>query len=160
VELCAYSGLTVTVSDGQTAEEAIWQIIHSESKVLSYPEAQVDYYTEQSRKRCDYYAAVNKVSYEEALVALELTEEGMLSDAKALVAADMIEMALRKDAGIALTDEEKEKYFDKYAEKYAYDWGYNLADVEENRREEVYGIMLYDKTTEYLLKHNTFVSAQ
>ena len=52
------------------------------------------------------------------------------------------------------------KYFDKYAEKYAYDWGYNLADVEENRREEVYGIMLYDKTTEYLLKHKTFVSAQ
>ena len=64
---------------------------------------------------------------------------------------------VRTDAGgIALTDEEKDKYFDKYAEKYAEDWGYNLTYVENELADEVYASMLYDKTTEYLLKNNTF----
>ena len=156
VRIGEYKGLTVTVLEGQTKAEAVWNAVTSDCEVLGYPEEQVDYYYSQSKKRCEYYATVNGVSYEEALAALHTDEETMLNEARELVAQDLIELALRKSAGITLTDEEKEKYFDKYAEKYADDWGYNLTYVENELSDEVYASMLYDKTTEYLLKNNTF----
>jgi len=84
----------------------------------------------------------------------------MLEEAKALVASDLLGIAIRKSAGIILTDDEKDKLFNKYAEKYAYDWGYNLAYVKDSLKEEVFELMLYDKTSEYLVKNNTFVVPQ
>ena len=90
-------------------------------------------------------------------VALGYTEESIVSEAKDLVFSDLIGIAIRADADISLTDDEKSRLFDKYAEKYAYDWGYNLAYVEESLKQEVFDLMLYDKTTEYLIKSNAFV---
>ncbi len=160
VKLGQYKDLTVTVYEEETNAEAVWRVICASSEVLSYPEAQVEYYASQSRARCEYYASVHDVSYTEALSALGYTEESLVSEAKKLVGDDLIGMALRADAGIELTEDEKDRLFDRYVEKYAYDWGYNTAYVKENLSDEVYDSMLYDKTTEYLLKNNTFVSDQ
>ena len=157
VKIGQYKGLTVSVKDGETKAAAIWRVIYASGEVITYPSEQVEYYASQSRARCEYYASIHNVSYEEALEALGYTEESLIEEAQTLVFEDLVGMALRADAGIELTDEEKDKYFDKYAEKYAHDWGYNLAYVESELSEQVYGSMLYDKTTEYLLKHNEFV---
>lgn len=155
-----YKDLTVYVNEGETNAQAVWRVIYDSSKVLSYPEEQVEYYASQSRARCEYYVSLHSVSYEEALAALGYTEESIISEAKTLVGEDLIGMALRADAGISITEEEKDRLFDRYVEKYAYDWGYNAAYVKENLSEQVLDSMLYDKTTEYLLKNNDFVSAQ
>ena len=160
VRLGEYKGLTVVLLDGEDEAQAIWRVIGESSEILEYPEEQVNYYFSQSRTRVEYYSSVNKVSYEDALASFGYTEESMLQEAKALVASDLLEIAIRKDAGISLTDDEKERFFDKYAEKYAYDWGYNLSYVKDSLKEEVYDLMLYDKTSEYLVKNNTFVEAE
>ena len=160
VRIGQYKGLTVCMNEGETNAEAIWRVMYQSSEVLSYPREQVEYYASQSRARCEYYATLHSVSYEEALAALGYTEESIISEAKTLVGEDLIGMALRADAGISITEEEKERLFDRYVEKYAYDWGYNVAYVKENLSRQVLDSMLYDKTTEYLLKNNTFVSAQ
>ena len=157
VSLGQYTGLTVILLEGETKAEAIWRVIYESSEVISYPEEQLEYYVSQSRARCEYYASLHGVSYSDALDALGYTEESLVAEAKTLVFEDLVGMALHADAGISLTEEEKDKFFDKYAEKYAYDGGYNLAYVEEELSEQVYGSMLYDKTTEYLLKYNEFV---
>ena len=160
VSLGQYKELTVVLNEGESKAEAVWRVIYASSEVFSYPEEQVEYYVSQSSARCEYYASVHDVSYEEALAALGYDgEEALIAEAKALVFEDLVGIALRADAGIALTDEEKDNFFDKYAEKYAYDWGYNLAYVEEELSEQVYGSMLYDKTTEYLLKYNDFLES-
>lgn len=160
VRLGEYKGLTVTLLDGETKSQAIWRVIGESSEILEYPAEQLDYYLSQSKARCEYYATVHSVSYEEALAALGYTENSMLLEAKALVASDLLGIAIQKSAGIELTAEEKDKFFNKYAEKYAHDWGYNLAYVKESLAQEVYGLMLYDKTSEYLVTNNSFVSAE
>ena len=160
VRIGQYKDLTVRVNEGETNAEAIWRVIYESSEVLAYPETQVEYYASQSRARCEYYASIHSVSYEDALAALGYTEDSLISEAKTLVGEDLIGMALRADAGISITEEEKERLFDRYVEKYAYDWGYNAAYVKENLSEQVLDSMLYDKTTEYLLKNNDFVLAQ
>ena len=160
VRLGEYKGLTVTVLDGESEAQAIWRVIGESSEILEYPEKQLDYYLSQSRTRVEYYSSVHKVTYEDALKMLGYTEDSMIQEAKELIASDLLGIAVRKSAGIALTDDEKNRLFDKYAEKYAYDWGYNLEYVKDSLKEEVYDLMLYDKTSEYLVKNNTFVAAE
>ncbi len=160
VKLGEYKGLTVTMLDGESEAQAIWRVIGESSEILEYPEEQVDYYLSQSRTRVEYYSSVHKVSYEDALRAFGYTEDSMLQEAKALIESDLLGIAIRKSAGIVLTDDEKDRLFDKYAKKYAYDWGYNLEYVKDSLKEEVYDLMLYDKTSEYLVKNNTFVVAE
>lgn len=161
VRLGEYKGRTVILLDGESEAQAIWRVIGESSEILEYPKEQVDYYLSQTRTRVEYYSSVHNVSYEEALKAFGYSNEGaMLEEAKALVASDLLGIAIRKSAGIILTDDEKNKLFNKYAEKYAYDWGYNLAYVKDSLKEEVFELMLYDKTSEYLVKNNTFVVPQ
>lgn len=160
VRLGEYNGLTVTMLDGESEAQAVWRVISESSEILEYPKEQMDYYLSQSRTRVEYYSSVHKVSYEDALDALGYTEDSMLQEAKDLIASDLFGIAVRKSAGITLTDDETERLFDKYAQKYAYDWGYNLEYVKDSLKEEVYDLMLYDKTSEYLVKNNTFVAAQ
>lgn len=159
VKLCEYKGLTVQKMAGESDAQAIWRVVKEGSEILQYPESQVSYYLEQSRERCRYYADENDVSYEAAMEALGVTEESMLSDAKALVAEDMIGIALRADANIELTEDEKNRLFDKYAQKYATDFGYSVEYVENELKEQVYDSMRYDKMMEYLIKNNTFAEA-
>lgn len=158
VKLGEYKGLTVTLLEGESEAQAIWRIIGESSEILEYPKDQMDYYLSQSRARCEYYASVHGVSYEESLSALGYTEESMIEEAKALVASDLVGIAIRQKEGITLSDDEKDRLFNKYAQKYAYDWGYNLAYVKDSLKEEVFDLMLYDKTSEYLVKNNTFIA--
>ena len=157
VRLGAYEGLTVTL-DAADADKgtAVWAAVREGSEVLQYPEAAVTYYVAQAEARCAYYAKEHGVSEEEAMVALETSREQMEADAKQLVAEDLIVLAVQRAAGITLSDDEKTRLFDKYADKYVADFGYDREYVKENLSDLVYESMLYDKTTEYLILHNTF----
>lgn len=156
LRLGAYTGLTIACGEGESRGEAAWRAVLSGCEILSYPEEAVAYYVAQSEARCRYYAESHDVSYEEAMAALSLTEEGIRAEAEAMVAADLAYRAVRDDADIALTDEDKTAHFDRYVDKYVSDWGYDRDYVVKNLSELVYDSMLYDKTTEYLIVHNTF----
>jgi hypothetical protein len=55
-----------------------------------------------------------------------------------------------------LTEAEKASLFDRYASAFSEQYGYELSDVKESMVDLVYESMLYDKTMEYLIVHNTF----
>ncbi len=159
VRLGAYEGLTVTLSAADADKgAAVWEAVRKGSEILQYPEDAVAYYVAQAEARCRYYAKEHGVSEEEAMVALETSHEQMETDARALVADDLIYRAVLADAGIGLTEDEKTRLFDKYADKYVADFGYDRDYVKENLADLVYDSMLYDKTTEYLILKNTFVA--
>ena len=77
-------------------------------------------------------------------------------DAKSLVKKDLIFELIRKKEGITLTDEEKNAFFDKYVKKYAESYKYSEEYVRAELSELVYDSMLYDKTVEFLIIHNSF----
>ena len=158
VRLGAYEGLTISLTETSDKGTAIWETILANSEILSYPEEAVAYYVAQAEERYHYYAEKNGVSVKEAMEAVGMDEEAMTQEAKALVAMDLIVLAVQKDAKIALTEDEKARLFDKYAEKYVQDFGYDLEYVKENLSDFIYNSMLYDKTTEYLILKNTFVN--
>lgn len=151
-----YTGLTVTVQKGEARGAAAWRTVIAGCELAGYPEEAVAYYVAQGEARCRYYAKTNGVSYEEAMTALGLTAETIRAEAEALVAADLAYRAVREAADITLTDEEKATHFDRYVDKYVSDWGYDRDYVVKNLSTLVYDSMLYDKTTEYLIVHNTF----
>lgn len=158
VRLGEYRGLSITL-DGEDADRgsAVWQAVLERAEILDYPESAVSYYTEQSEARCRYYAKENRVSYEEAMTALGLSEEKISEDARRLVANDLIFRAVVLDAGITLTEDDKTRYFDKYVDKYVENWGYERDYVKNELADLVYDSMLYDKTTEYLIRNNSFL---
>ena len=158
VRLGAYEGLTVTLGVANADKgTAVWAAVREGCEILQYPEDAVAYYVAQAEARCTYYAKEHGVSEEEAMAALETSREQMEADAKRLVADDLCVLAVQRKAGIALTEDEKTRLFDKYADKYAADFGYDRKYVKEHLSELIYESMLYDKTTEYLILHNTFV---
>jgi hypothetical protein len=126
VRLGQYKGLTVTVREGESAAQAIWRVISDTSEILEYPEKQVDYYLAQSRTRAEYYSSVYKVSYEEAIAALGYTEDSILGEAKALVASDLLGIAVRKSEGISLTDDEKSRLLEEEISKKGFFYPYKL----------------------------------
>ena len=156
VELGAYTGLDVTLLDGESKGHAVWREIMAQSKILGYPEQAVAYYVAQSEERCRFYAKENGVSYDEAMEALGLDAQSMRVEAEEMVRADLVYQAVRKAAGITLSEDEKARFFDRYVDKYVSDWGYDREHVVENLSDLVYDSMLYDKTTEFLILHNEF----
>ena len=158
VRLGAYENLTVTV-DAENADKgaAVWAAVRGGSEILCYPEEAVAYYVSQAEARCRYYAEEHGVSEEEAMAALGTSRAEIEAEAKELVANDLCVLAVQADAGIVLTEDEKTRLLDKYAEKYASNFGYDREYVKKNLADLVYESMLYDKTTEYLILHNTFV---
>ena len=157
VRLGAYEGLTVTLAENTDKATAVWAAVLAQSEIVSYPDQAVDYYVAQAEERYRYYAEKNGVSVEEAMAAVGLDDEALTREAKALVANDLIVLAVQKDAKIALTEDEKARLFDKYAQKYVEDFGYDLDYVKSNLSDLIYESMLYDKTTEYLILKNTFI---
>lgn len=155
VRLGAYEGLTVTPGDTDKGA-AVWAAVREGSEIVHYPEDAVAYYVEQAEARCRYYAKEHGVSEEEAMIALETSREQIEADAKRLVADDLVVRAVIADAGISLTEDEKARLFDRYVDKYVANFGYDREYVKENLSDLVYESMLYDKTTEYLILHNTF----
>ncbi|MBR2293355.1 MAG: hypothetical protein IKA44_03500 [Clostridia bacterium] len=158
VLLDAYEGLTVALNgDGVGKSEAIWDHLISRAELTAYPEAQVGYYENQIRSKYEYTAKQEDLSYEALLKKLGVTEEDILAEAKRMVKGDLVYRYIVADAEIEVTETEKETLFDRYVEKFMADYGYERAYVTEEMRELIYDAMLYDKTTEYLILHNTFV---
>ena len=161
VALEAYVGLTVSLPDPATAKsDAVWEQILASARILSYPEEQVEYYAAQTRARYRYTAKQNGMTYEELLETLGVTEEDVRKEAKDMVKGDLVYRYIVGDAGITLTQTEKAALFDRYADKFVADYGYNKSYVTEQMADLIYDTMLYDKTMEYLVLNNTFVTAE
>ena len=156
--LDAYTGLEITLGgEDSSKSEAVWSYVLERAEVVSYPEAQVEYYAEQTRARYRYYAKQNGMDYGKVLDIVGITEEDILSDAKHMVKGDLVYRYIVKDAEIALTDTEKSELYDKYVDKYVSDFGYNRTYVTTYLTDHIYDSMLYDKTMEYLVLNNSFV---
>ena len=158
VSLDAYTDLEIELeSEDASKSEAVWTQILARATVTSYPEAQVEYYAEQTRAKYRYYAKQNNMEYERVLEIVGLTDADIVSEAKAMVKGDLVYRYIVEDAAISLSEDERTGLYDKYVDKYVSDYGYNRAYVTSYLSEHVYESMLYDKTMEYLVLNNTFV---
>ena len=154
-ELGEYKGLTVVCED-RPKGESVWAAIKKNVTVKAYPKEQVNYYVSQIEAQYKYYAEQADMSYEEMLREMGVTEDSILSQASSMAIDDVIYELVRRDAKITLSSQEKESHFDRYVSKYVTDYGYTEQYVRENMKEEIYGSMLYDKVTEYLITNNQF----
>ena len=167
VQIGQYKGVEVSLSAGQSKGEAVWNAVLQASTVKHYPETHVYYYVEQIKEQYAFYASDMGVTYKELLNVMGIDEADIISEAKEMTEKDIIYAIVRKTEGITLTDEEKEKHFSRYVELYVSEGeggygyteekGYGEEYVKTNMAEEIYGSMLYDKTTEFLIINNTFV---
>lgn len=158
VILGEYKGLTVDVSDeSKSAGTLLWNEIINNAEVVKYPEDALFYYTDQTTRLYAHYADDGNISYGELLEWLGMTDEDIENEAKDLVKRDLVQAAILEKENIELTEEEKEKFFDRYAEKYTEIYGYSREYVESNLADEIYASMLYDKMMEYLIINNNLV---
>lgn len=154
-----YKGLTVQLeSESASKEEALWSAILDSAEIKSYPEDKVNYYFEQEKASYMYLVNGDEDGYEMLLKVRGISEEDMMADAREMVAKDLIYRLVVQTEGIALTDEEKDALFDKYVDKYVQDYGYGKNYVTANMPNIIYESMLYDKTMEYLILQNTFIT--
>ena len=156
VSLCQYKDLELTLG-GKTKEEALLSHIDANSSIKKYPAGTVGYYFEQLKKQYRYYAEEADMRYEAMLDELGEDNVTMKAEAKRLVKNDLIFELIRKKEGITLTEAEKTQFFDKYVQKYAERYKYSEEYVREELSSLVYDSMLYDKTVEFLIIHNSFV---
>lgn len=150
-----YIGLTVAAQTGESSQEALWRYIVDSAVVIEYPEENVEYYVSQERAKYKYFAKRDGIEYEELLAALDVTEESIYENARALVKEDLVLLYIINDADVTLTDEEKALHTDKYAEKLVEVYGHDAEYIKQNMTEQIYEAMLSDKTMEYLLSKNT-----
>ena len=151
--LGGYTGLSVTVGTDSKGE-AVWKEIRENAKIIAYPEQQVNYYIAQIEAQYKYYAEQADMSYADMLKEVGATEESIRVEAQEMAIDDVIYELVRRAENIMLSEDEKESLFDKYVQKYVSDYGYTEQYVKENMSELIYESMLYDKTTEYLIKNN------
>lgn len=156
IELGQYKGLTVKVGAEESRSEAVWRAIMEVSEVEEYPVSHVYYYKDQITAEYKYFAEQAGVSYEEMLAELGETEGNILEEAKTLTKSDLVYAAVVRTEGIEITAEEKQTLFDRYVEKYVSEYGYEDEYVRAEMADEIYGSMLYDKTTEFLILNNSF----
>ena len=155
----AYTDLTVSLSSADALKsEAVWEVLLRSAEVISYPEDAVEYYAEQRRDTYRYYAEKNDWSYEQALEFFGASEESILAEAREMVKGDLVYRYIVKDAGITLSEDEKAAQLDRYVQKFSEDYGYSEDYVTEKMTDLIYDAMLYDKTMEYLIVKNTFIT--
>ena len=155
-----YTGRTVYAKVGETRQEAVWNSVVAAAEILSYPEAQVEYYASQERAKYRYYASRDGIDYGELLVSLGVTEESFYEKARGYVKEDLVLEYIARDAGIVLTDAEKQTHLDKYAERLSEVYGNDKEYIKANMTEQIYDAMLGDKIMEYLLLNNTVYTSQ
>ena len=155
VKLGQYKDLQISCGR-ESRENAVWGRIISDCETVSYPEKHLYYYIEQFESQYKYYAEEAAISYEEMLKQLDVSDADILREAKALTKKDIAFCLIVKKEGISLTDDEKERYFLKYVDKYVEEYGYTAEYVKANMADNVYGSMLYDKVTEFLIVNNSF----
>lgn len=148
-----YTGIKIKAID-QSKGEAVWRAVRNRANVAEYPEQQVNYYISQIEAQYKYYADQADMTYEEMLQEVGATEESIRAEAQEMAIDDVIYELVRRAENITLSEEEKESLFDKYVDKYVEDYGYTKSYVKKNMSELIYESMLYDKTTEFLIKNN------
>jgi len=164
VKLCDYKGQAFDISDTdgsrKAMEEAVKEHIFEKSEIKKYPDEPIEYYAEQEKSLYKYLAKGDAEQYEALVEEAGMSEEKFIALAKKYVAEDMIFYAITEAEGISVSDTEKAELFDKYAAEYAelYDGKYSVEYVKENMSELIYDSMLYDKTMEFLIESNEFVS--
>jgi FKBP-type peptidyl-prolyl cis-trans isomerase (trigger factor) len=156
VLLCQYKDLELKLGEN-TKEAALLSYIDKNSSIKKYPTGAVDYYFEQLKAQYRYYADEADMRYEAMLDELGEDNVTMKAEARRLVKNDLIFELIRKKEGITLTDEEKTAFFDRYVKKYAESYKYSEEYVREELSSLVYDSMIYDKTVEFLIIHNSFV---
>jgi ABC-type microcin C transport system permease subunit YejB len=103
--------------------------------------------------------AMGELSGEKALsnsATSGVSEADIEAEAKKYVKEDLVQLAVLRAEGIALTDDEKIKLLARYVKKYVDDYGYSEDYVRKNLTDEIYKSMLFDKMLEYLMLKNTF----
>ena len=156
VSLCKYKDLELSLGS-KTKEEALLSYIEANSTIRKYPRGTVNYYFEQLKEQYRYYAEQADMKYEAMLDELGEDNVTMKAEARRLVKKDLIFELIREKEGIKLTDGEKAQFFDKYVKKYAERYKYSEEYVRAELSDLVYDSMLYDKTIEFLIIHNSFV---
>ena len=158
VKSAVYEGLTVTLADKDASKEAaLWDIIIASAQTEAVPEDKAMYYFNQTKEYYMYFAGDIDKDYEYVLKHFSTDEEKMMEEARVLVKKDLLYRYIVAAEGISITDDEKNKLFDKYVDKYVNDFGYRREYVLANMTEMIYDSMLYDKTMEHLIANNTFV---
>lgn len=155
ITLGEYKGMTLTLGNASKGE-AVWAAVRNNATLKAYPEQQVEYYISQIEAQYAYYAEKAGVSYEEMLREVGATEQSIRTEAEQMTLGDLVYHALLRAEGIALSEEEKSRLFDRYVDKYVEDYGYSRDYVLENMADEIYSSMLYDKATEFLITNNQF----
>ena len=164
VELCEYKGQTFDISDtdgGREAmENAVRKHIFEKSEIKKYPDEPLEYYAEQEKSLYKYLAKGDAEQYEALVEEAGMSEEKFTELAKKYVAEDMIFYAITEAESITVSDAEKSELFDKYVAEYVelYDGKYTEDYVRENMSDLIYDTMLFDKTMEFLIESNEFVS--
>ncbi len=144
------------VGEGEQAEQkrALWESVLSSAEIISYPEAQVEYYAEQERAKYRYFAKRDGIAYDGLLSSLGVTEESIYERARTYVKEDLVLEYIAKTGNVELTEEEKESLFDRYAEQLAALYGNDTEYVKENMQKQIYDTMRSDKIKEYLYVQN------
>ena len=155
IEIGDYKGLTLTLGD-KSKGEAVWDAVLENSHINDYPMQHFYYYIVQIKGQYEYYAESAGMSYDELIKELGVTDGMIHEEARDLTKKDILCAIIQKKEGILLTEEEKQTHLDRYVEKYVSEYGYSEDYVRTNMTEEIYGSMLYDKTTEFLILNNSF----
>lgn len=156
VSIGEYKNAEISLGN-KTKEEALISYLDKNSSVKRYPKSEVNYYFEQLKEQYRYYADQAGIRYEAMLDELGEDNVTMKANARQLVKNDLIFELIRKKEGITLTEDEKNAFFDRYVKKYAESYKYSEEYVRAELTELVYDSMLYDKTVEFLIIHNSFV---
>ena len=156
VKLPEYKGLTVIRGIGEGRGDAIWELVLEGSEIVEYPDSLLSYFKSQTISKYKTMAKTAGLTYDELLVSLGLDETDVENEAKSLAKAELVIMAIIQKEGIALTDDEKARLFDKYAEKIAAELKKDVSYVKESHKDEIFDTMLRDKTIEFLITQNTF----
>ncbi len=157
VKSVTYKNIEVELESEDTQKDkALWQAIYTSAQLEDYPEDKVEYYFNQTKKAYMYIAGNNQEDYELLLQNRGTDEQEMRAEARSRVLEDLVYRYILEKENIVLTAEDKAENFDKYVEKLARDIEKSENYVISTLAEYVYEIMLYDKTTEYLMTVNTF----
>ena len=158
ISIDAYTSLEIIAKDGEDKASLVMSAISDTAKVIKYPEEQVDYYFAQTKQMYMDLASGDEERYLQILSEQKISEEIMLDDAREMVKQDLIFYYVVKDADISLTDEEISSLYGQYVDYYVETYKYSESYVKENMSSLIYDSMLYDKTMEYLILNNKFVT--
>ena len=158
ISIDAYTSLDIIAKEGDDKASLIMNALADAARVIKYPEDQVNYYYAQTKQMYMDLASGDEEKYREILSEQKITEETMLEDAREMVKQDLIFYYVVKDADISLTDEEISSLYGQYVDYYVETYKYSESYVKENMSSLIYDSMLYDKTMEYLILNNNFVT--